>query len=120
MFSSEEIAEEVQARLELVIEAMVAKSLERLAKAKPDDIEIAAMVENSTTLRTAIHAYFEHNVATIVGNRLRCGMYNALDMDKAFDAIWTEQFQRALRDRVRGKANEVIDAVIAERLKKLI
>lgn len=118
MLTQEEISEEVQARLELVIESMVAKSLERISK--PDSAELAAMIENSTTLRTAISEYFERNAATTVGNRLRCGVYNARDVDKAFNAVWDEQFQKALEDRIRGKVDKAIDAVIAERLKKLL
>jgi hypothetical protein len=33
--------------------------------------------------------------------------------------VWSEQFNKAIADRIRGKVNDCIDAIISERLKTL-
>ena len=55
-------------------------------------------------------------VANEVSNRLRCGIWNGTTVDRLFESIWTEQFDIAIKDRIRQKVYSAIDAVIKERL----
>lgn len=110
----EEIAEEVEQRVEELICELVAKKLSRLAG--DTDRELEKLVDGSLTLRRLIHEYYEKHAATTVGNRLRCGIYDANAMDRVFDGIWTEQFDRALADRISKRVNAAIDQIIKERL----
>ena len=116
--TSEEIMDSVQDRLDEIIGSLVTKKIESLLSEK-NSPELADLVWNSASLRTAIGGYFERHAATTVGNRLRCGIYDGLNMDKIFDSVWTRQFDTAIADRIRKKVNESIDSVISERLKKL-
>ena len=57
---------------------------------------------------------------TEVGNRLRCGCWDGRTVDRLFDSIWTEQFDKAIQDRIRDKVRSGIDAAIADRLKTMM
>lgn len=119
MISPEDVYKEVCERTEQLIEGLVDKSLETLLK--PDSTELASIVESvadSVKIRNIIRRHLERSAASIIEDRLRRGL-DATAVDRAFDAVWTDQFQRALADRVRHKAYKVIDEVIAERLKRL-
>ena len=112
--SPEEIAEEVEQRVEELVCELVAKKLQKLAD--DTDRELEKLVGGSLFLQKMIYEYFEKHAATTVGNRLRCGIYDANAMDRVFDGIWTEQFDRALADRISKRVNAAIDQVIKERL----
>lgn len=110
----EEMATEAQYRVGAIVDALVEKKMKSLAEPKSD--ELTGLVWNSEALKQAILEYFEQHAATTVGNRLRCGRYDATQMEKIFDSIWTEQFERSVADNIRGK---VYKAIIEKRLNDL-
>lgn len=105
----EQIEEEVNARLEALIESIVTKKIAELVL---DPEALAQRVLNSPTLRRVIGDRIEQSVATIVGNRLRCEVYNGFDMDKVFESIWPEQFDTAIKDRARRVAENAVKEAI--------
>ncbi len=66
-----------------------------------------------------IRSHFEASVATEIGNRLRLGMYDGSLVNRLFESIWTEQFDIAIKERIRGKVYAAIDAAITEKLKSM-
>lgn len=77
------------------------------------------LVNNSNIVGMAMREHFENRVANEISNRLRCGIYSGTAVDKLFESVWTDQFDKAIKERIRGRVNKVIDAVIAERLELL-
>ena len=73
----------------------------------------------SSIVSRAIYDHFNQAVANEIGNRLRCGIYNGINIDKLFDSVWTSELDKAIQDRIRGRVNKAVDDVIAERLKKI-
>lgn len=85
----------------------------------PNAAEIIQAIESSGVIHRVMSDWMHQWVANEVGNRLRCGIYNGTTVDRVFDSIWTEQFDVAIRDRIRGKVYSAIDAVIKEKLSKI-
>jgi hypothetical protein len=113
----EDISDEVELKIQQMINELVQKQLEAIVtKGNP---ALAEFVERSPELKKGIRDYFELHAATTVGNRLRCGCYEGTQVDKIFDSIWSEQWDRAIADRIRGKVNDAINAMIKDRLAKL-
>lgn len=113
----EEIQEEVNNRIEGLIGSIVQKRLDKIIV--PESTELANMVFESRAFKDFLYNYFEQKIANEVGNRLRCGIYDGTAVDKLFDSIWTEQLDRAIEDRIRGRIYKTIDSIIAEKLKSL-
>lgn len=93
---------------------LVSKKLEEAPL--PTAAEIVKEIENSGLVHRTMLDWANRWVATEVGNRLRCGIWNGGTVDRLFDSIWTEQFDIAIKDRIKTKVNSAIDAVIKERL----
>lgn len=115
--NAEEIAADVEYKTQQMVNELVEKQLKAIVqKGNP---ELAEFVERSPELRKGINDYFERHVATTVGNRLRCGCWEGTQVDAIFEGIWTEQWDKAIADRIRGRVNDTIDAIIKERLSRL-
>lgn len=112
----EEIQQAVDVRVANLIDYLVDQKVNELSES-PD--ELAAAIEESGVLRRAIREFFERTAATEVGNRLRCGIYNGLQVDKIFDSIWTAEFETALQDRAKRIAQRAVTAAIENILKTL-
>lgn len=109
--SNIDLANRVVSLLKAKIESEVEKTL---------SVEsLLELIQGSNIVGMAIREYFENRVATEIGNRLRCSIYSGTEVDKLFDSIWTEQLDRAIRERMHGRINKFIDSVIAERLNQL-
>jgi hypothetical protein len=81
--------------------------------------EIVRAIESSGIVHRTMLDWANRWVANEVANRLRCGIWDGTTVGRLFDTIWTEQFDVAIKDRIRQKANAAIDAVIKERLATL-
>lgn len=113
----EDIADEVELKFQQMVNDLVEQQVKAIVtKGNP---ALTEFVERSPELQKGIRDYFERHAATTVGNRLRCGCYEGTQVDKIFEGIWTEQWDRAIADRIRGKVNDTINAIIKERLSKL-
>lgn len=82
----------------------------------PCATEIIQAIENSGLVHRMMCDWSNRWVANEVGNRLRCGIWNGSTVDRLFDSIWTEQFDIAIRDRIRQRVYSAIDGAIKERL----
>jgi hypothetical protein len=82
----------------------------------PTAAEIVKAIESSGLVHRTMLDWANRWVANEVGNRLRCGIWNGGTVDRIFESIWTEQFDVAIKDRIREKAYAAVDAVIKERL----
>lgn len=82
----------------------------------PTAAEIVQAIESSGIVHRTMLDWANRWVANEVANRLRCGVWNGGTIDRLFDTIWTEQFDVAIKDRIRQKAYAAIDAVIKDRL----
>lgn len=122
--SNEEFAEELGSIFDNNRNEIISDVLD-LVKRKLEDVsqitfsEIEKEIERSNLVHRVMTSWAERWVANEVGNRLRCGIWDGKTVDRIFDSIWTEQFDIAIRDRIKTKAREAVDAVIAERLKTL-
>ena len=85
----------------------------------PNLAEITREIENSHLIHRHMLDWMHRWVANEVGNRLRCGIWNGGSVDRLFDSIWTEQFDVAIKDRIKRKVDSAIDAVVKERLTAL-
>lgn len=82
----------------------------------PNAAEIIQAIEKSNLVHNMMLDWSKRWVATEIGNRLRCGIYDGGAVDRLFESIWTEQFDTAIKDRIKQKVNSAIDAVIKDRL----
>jgi len=120
--TDEEFTTAINSEIEDTRYSIVARFTELVKQKIENEISVSsltAIVEESGTIRRMIREYFEKSVATEIGNRLRCGIYDGLKMDDVFESVWNEQFDRAIQDRIRQKVHSAIDTVVAERLKKI-
>lgn len=85
----------------------------------PTAAEIVKEIESSGLVHRTMLDWANRWVANEVGNRLRCGIWDGTTVDRVFDSIWTEQFDIAIKDRIRQKVYSAIDAVIKEKLATL-
>lgn len=85
----------------------------------PSATEIIKSIEDSRLVHRAMMDWMNRWVVNEVSNRLRCGVWDGTAVDRVFDTIWTEQFDIAVKDRIRKKVYDAIDAVIAEKLQGL-
>lgn len=81
--------------------------------------EIIKQADVPHLVRVAVYNDFRQSVANEVGNRLRCGVYNGTQIDELFQSAWTNEFDKAISERIRERAYKAVDGVIAERLKKI-
>lgn len=85
----------------------------------PTADEIVKAVESSGLVHRTMMDWANRWVAKEVANRLRCGIWDGSTVDRLFDTIWTEQFDVAIKDRIRSKVYAAVDSVIKERLAKI-
>lgn len=122
--TNEEFAEELGAILTPNKEEIISNILE-LVRRKLDDTqppkveEIVKAIESNNLVHKLMCEWADRWVANEVGNRLRCGCWDGIKVDRIFDSIWDEQFDVAIKDRIQKRVFAAIDEVIAERLKKL-
>jgi hypothetical protein len=93
---------------------LVSKKLEDAQP--PTGAEIIKAIENNGLIHRMMLDWADRWVANEIGNRLRCGIWEGRAVDRLFDSIWTEQFDIAIKDRIRQKVNAAIDVVVKERL----
>ena len=79
--------------------------------------QLVKMIDNVSHRLLTDH--FQKSIANEIGNRLRCGCYNGTDVDKLFESVWTNELDRAIKDRIESKVYKAIDTVIAERLRQM-
>jgi hypothetical protein len=113
----EEIRDELDARISGLIDDLVSKRMSELSSRESNELE--GLIANSDAVRLAINKHFDGSVATQVGNRLRCGIYDGTAVDRLFDRIWTEQFDRAIEDRIRSRVVKAIDTIVDQKLRNL-
>lgn len=63
-----------------------------------------------------IHRFTENEIS----NRLRCGIHDAFLMDKIFDSLWTQEFEKAIESRIRQKAEKIAEEIVRDKIKNLI
>lgn len=80
---------------------------------------LVKIIDESNVLNRLVREHLEKWTATEIGNRFRCGIYDGFRMDKLFDSLWNEEFDKAIKDRIRIKVYAAIDAVIADKLKAM-
>lgn len=115
--TNDEMLERIEERVSEMIEDLARKQLASLMD--EDQETLTKRIENSPAFKSAIYGYFERSIATTVGNRLRCGVYDGTQMDKLFDKIWTPELDRAIEDRIHDRVMKEIDRAVADRLRKL-
>lgn len=94
--------------------ALVKRKLEEMPI--PTAAEIVKTIEDSGLVHRTMLDWANRWVANEVANRLHCGIWDGATVDRLFDTIWTEQFDVAIKYRIREKARAAVDAVIKERL----
>jgi len=84
-----------------------------------DPIALVKMIEDSPAFREAIYKYFDKRVATEVGNRLRCGIYDGTKVDDLFEKVWTPELDKAMEDRIIRRLDNKINDMIKTKLAKI-
>lgn len=84
-----------------------------------DEKVLERTIAHSDIINRVIREHIEKWVATEVGNRLRCRIYDGIKVNQLFDSIWTEQLDIAIKDRIRSKVYTAIDTIITEKLNSL-
>ena len=113
--NANEIEEEVQSRLNQLIDDLVRK---RLADMSPE--ELANRVADSPEMRRAFSDWLDKTLPTVIGNRLRCGCWEGGHMDRIFESVWTDQFQKSMESRVRMKALDTASTIAEKFLTKAL
>jgi len=83
-------------------------------------VKLTDSISNCSDVRKSINDMVHSRVATEIGNRLRLGLYDGALMDKAFQKVWDDQFQKALEDRIVKKANEIAEKAVKDRIKEFL
>ena len=83
-----------------------------------DSDKLIKIIDESNVVSRLVREHIEKWVATEIGNRLRCCIYDAYQVDKLFDSIWTKELDKAIEERIKRKVNASIDQIITEYLKK--
>lgn len=97
--------------------ALVKRKLE--AEKLIDAKELTKILDESRIVHTLVRTHFKSWVENEIGNRLRCGIYDGGTVNRLFDSIWTEQFDIAIKERIRERVNKAIDAIVKERLNRV-
>jgi hypothetical protein len=82
--------------------------------------KLVSIVENCPAFKDAIYDYFKKSVAVEIGNRLRCGIYNGTEIDKLFNDVWTDELDKAMKDRLSRKIDVEIENMIKAKLNSVL
>jgi hypothetical protein len=117
--ASVELGEKIEARLNALVETLANDALEKL-KAPENEEALVIRIMETEVFRKAVYERNEARLATEIGNRLRCGIYNALEMDALFERVWVKELDKALEDRVRQKIDKYVSTEVKTRIQALL
>lgn len=113
--SAEDLVAMAEARVAELVEEMVAAKLRSLSTDR--FAELAESLAKSTVVARAVDDRVRAYCETEVGNRLRCGIYDGGKVDRLFESVWSDQLDRAIRERVRSRVLAIVDEMVVEVLK---
>lgn len=110
-----DLEEEVKNKITEIIDRIVEEHLNSMSLE-----ELAERVADSSTLRRCFSDWLDKSLPTVIGNRLRCGCWEGGLIDRAFEAVWSDQLQKALEDRIRYRVQDTVKKFTEELLTDIL
>lgn len=98
-FINEELKYKIEDSIKDEVKAQVLEFV-----SKPENLE---KIAHSLEVRKEIHKQVESYCINEIGNRLRCGIYNNLQVKEAFEKNFSELLSEQFKQELRYKALEI-------------